>query len=211
MKVVVVSWKRLLVFEQYVSRSEIGGYPMFKRLRSVWAIGLVVIVAAGALAQRPRTMTQEAAAPTNNIPPPPPAPETVNAKYEGGVFGYNKKMDGTLSFDEANQRLVFRNSQKKEILFVPYSAITGAYGDTHSVQPASATVASHIPYVGLPASLIKTKVRYLTVQYSDPDSNASGVTSFRLENKDILDSVLNTLAGKAGLTARGEVFVRKKP
>lgn len=184
---------------------------MFKRLRSVWAIGLVVIVAAAALAQRPRTMTQEAAAPTNNIPPPPPAPETVTAKYEGGVFGYNKKMDGTLSFDEANQRLVFRNSQKKEILFVPYSAITGAYGDTHSVQPASATVASHIPYVGLPASLIKTKVRYLTVQYSDPDSNASGVTSFRLENKDILDSVLNTLAGKAGLTPRGEVFVRKKP
>jgi hypothetical protein len=184
---------------------------MFKRLSSVWAIGVIMIVAAGALAQRPRTMTQEAAAPANNIPPPPPAPETVTAKYEGGVFGYNKKMDGTLSFDEANQRLVFRNSQKKEILFVPYGAITGAYGDTHSVQPASATVASHIPYVGLPASLIKTKVRYLTVQYSDPDSNASGVTSFRLENKDILDSVLNTLAGKAGLTARGEVFVRKKP
>jgi hypothetical protein len=183
---------------------------MFKTLRSVSAIALVVIVAAAALAQRPRTMTQDAAEASNNIPPPPPAPETVTAKYEGGVFGYNKKMDGTISFDEANQRLVFRDSKKKEILFVPYNAITGAYGDTHAVQPAAASVASHIPYVGLPASLIKTKVRYLTVQYSDPDSNAAGVTSFRLENKDILDSVLNTLAGKAGLSKRGDVFVKKK-
>ena len=63
----------------------------------------------------------------------------------------------------------------------------------------------------MPIGLIKTKVRYLTVQYSDPDSNVSGVTSFRLDNKDVLDSVLYTLAQKAGLTRRGEVFVRKKP
>jgi hypothetical protein len=183
---------------------------MFRGLSSVSAIALVVIVAGAALAQRPRTMTQDSAEASNNLPPPPPAPETVTAKYEGGVFGYNKKMDGTLSFDEANQRLVFRNSKKKEILFVPYNAITGAYGDTHAVQPAAASVASHIPYIGLPASLIKTKVRYLAVQYSDPDSKVAGVTSFRLENKDILDSVLNTLAGKAGLSKRGDVFVKKR-
>src|ERR1700674_2957064 len=101
---------------------------MFRGLRSVSAIALVVIVAGAALAQRPRTMTQDSAEASTNIPRPPPAPETVAAKYEGGVFGYNKKMEGTLSFDEANQRLVFRNSKKKEILFVPYNAITGAYG-----------------------------------------------------------------------------------
>jgi hypothetical protein len=184
---------------------------MFRGLSPVWAIGLVVIVAATVLAQRPRTMTQDTAEPTTNMPPPPPAPTTVKAKYEGGVFGYNKKMDGTISFDDANQRLVFRNEQQKEILFVPYNALTGAYGDTHSVQPAAATVAGSLPSIyAYPAKFIKTKVRYLTLQYSDPDSNAAGVTSFRLENKDTLDSVLNTLAGKAGLTKRGEVFVRKK-
>jgi hypothetical protein len=184
---------------------------MHRRRASVTAVALATIIAAStALAQRPRTMTQDTAAASTSIPPPPPAPQTVNAKYEGGVFGYNKKMEGTLSFDDANQRLVFRNDKQKEILFLPYNALTGAYGDTHAVQPAAATVASHIPYVGLPASLIKTKVRYLTLQYSDPDSNVSGVTSFRLENKDLLDSVLNTLAGKAGLTPRGDIFVRKK-
>jgi len=143
------------------------------------------------------------------MPAPPPAPATVSAKYEGGVFGYDKKMDGTINFDDTSQRLVFKNEKGKEILFVPYNAITGAYGDTHRVQPAAATVASHVPYIGLPASLIKTKVRYLTLQYSDPDSKVSGVTSFKLENKDILDSVLFTLAGKAGLSRRGEIFIRK--
>ena len=185
---------------------------MFRGTGSVSAIALVVIAASAALAQRPRTMTQDTAEASTNMPAPPPAPQTVKAKYEGGVFGYNKKMDGTLSFDDANQRLVFRNEKQKEILFVPYNALTGAYGDTHSVQPAAATVAGSLPSIyAYPAKFIKTKVRYLTLQYSDPDSNVAGVTSFRLENKDILDSVLNTLAGKAGLSKRGEVFVKKKP
>ena len=94
---------------------------------------------------------------------------------------------------------------------MPYKSLTGAYGDTHKVRPAAATVAGAVPSLyALPAHFIKTKVRYLTLQYSDPDSNVTGVTSFRLENKDILDSVLFTLAAKAGLNRRGEVFVRKK-
>jgi len=188
-----------------------GGYPMIMRLRLVTAVVLVVSVAGAALAQRPRTMTQDKPDATTNVPPPPPAPPTVNAKYEGGVFGYDKKIEGTLNFDETNQRLVFKDSKQKEILFLPYGAITGAYGDTHRVQPAAATVAGHLPSIyALPAKLIKTKVRYLTVQYNDPDSKVYGVTSFRLENKDILDSVLNTLAGKAGLNKRGDVYVKKK-
>jgi hypothetical protein len=168
------------------------------------------MTAGAALAQRPRTMNQDKTEAATNAPPPP-APQTVKAKYEGGVFGYNKKMDGSLTFDDANQRLVFKNDKQKEILFIPYNALTGAYGDTHSVRPAAATVASNIPSIyALPAHFIKTKVRYLTLQYSDPDSKVMGVTSFRLENKDILDSVLNTLAGKAGLSRRGDIFVKKK-
>jgi len=188
-----------------------GGYPMIKGLRLVTGVVLVVITAGAALAQRPRTMNQDKTEATTNVPPPPPAPQTVKAKYEGGVFGYNKKMDGSLTFDDANQRLVFKNDKQKEILFIPYNALTGAYADTHSVRPAASTVASNIPSIyALPAHFIKTKVRYLTLQYSDPDSKVAGVTSFRLENKDILDSVLNTLAGKAGLNKRGDVYVKKK-
>jgi len=181
---------------------------MLKRFRLVAIAVLVILSAYAAPAQRPRGINQETD--TSTPTPPPPAPPTVKAKYEGGVFGYNKKMTGTLNFDDTNQRLVFRNDKQKEILFVPYNAITGAYGDTHSVQPAAASVISHVPLYGIPAAFIKTKVRYLTLQYNDPDSNVAGVTSFRLENQNILASVLNTLAGKASLTQRGEVFIKKK-
>lgn len=185
---------------------------MLKKSRLVFTAFLMMVLACAAAAQRPRSINQDTdGSAKTTTPAPPPAPQTVKAKYEGGVFGYNKKMDGTLSFDDTNQRLVFRDGKQKEILFVPYNAITGAYGDTHAVQPAAASVASHIPYVGIPAGFIKTKVRYLALQYSDPDSNVAGATSFRLENKDILDSVLNTLVAKAALTQRGEVFVKKKP
>jgi hypothetical protein len=184
---------------------------MPKGLTFVIGIVLATSFAAGVFAQRPRTMSQDKPDPAANVPPPAPAPPTVKAKYEGGVFGYNKKMEGTLNFDDPNQRLVFKDSKQKEILFVPYKSLTGAYADTHSVRPAAATVASSVPSIyALPAHLIKTKVRYLTIQYDDPDSKVNGVTSFRLENKDILDSVLNTLAGKAGLYKRGDVFVKKK-
>jgi hypothetical protein len=70
-------------------------------------------------------------------------------------------------------------------------------------------VASNIPYFGIPLGFIKTKVRYLTIQYNDPDTRAAGVTSFRLENKNLVESAVVTLANKAGLQARGEVYVRK--
>jgi len=183
---------------------------MFQRTATFTTVVLLMMMALTAFAQRPRMSNDDAAKPATTATPPAQAPQTVKAKYEGGVFGYPHKLDGTLSFDDTNQRLLFRNEKQKEVLFIPYNALTGAYGDTHSVQPAAATVASHVPLYGIPASFIKTKVRYLTLQYNDPDSKAAGVTSFRLENKDLLDAVLNALANKAGLTKRGEVFIKKK-
>ena len=173
----------------------------------------LILFTTTSFAQRPRTTTtQDANDDSMSMPKPPAAPPTVKAKYEGGVFGYNKRQDGTLNFDDGNQRLVFRDKQGKELLFIPYASLTGAYGDTKRVQPAAATVASKVPYIfAMPANYIKTKVRYLTLQYSDPDSKVSGVTSFKLDTKDMLDSVLFTLANKAGLSQRGEVFVRKNP
>ncbi len=183
---------------------------MLRIFTSVAAVALTLTIAVGILGQRPRTATQDSTTDSTSVPAPQAAPATVKAKYEGGVFGFPHKIDGTINFEDTNERLVFKTEKQKELFPIPYKAITGAYGDTHAVRPKAASIGSVVPYVGLPIGLIKTKVRYLTVQYSDPDSNVSGVTSFRLDNKDVLDSVLYTLAQKAGLTRRGEVFVRKK-
>ena len=178
-------------------------------MRFIAVLLLTLLMSIAALAQRPRTIDASAST-DSSIVAVAPAPQTVKAKYEGGVFGHNNTMTGTLSFDDNNRRLLFRNKQQKEVLFIPYDAVNSAFADTQKRRPAAATVASHIPYIGWPLGLIKTKVRYLTLQFTDPDSRVSGITSFKLENKQVLASVLKTLAEKAGMTARGEVYIRKR-
>lgn len=178
-------------------------------MRFIAALVLIATMWIVALAQRPRTIVTSAN--KSDAIKVATAPQSFKAKYEGDVFGYNKTMEGTLSFDDANRRLLFRNKQQKEVLFIPYDAVTSAFADTQKRRPAAATVVSSIPIIyGLPAHFIKTKVRYLTLQYSDPDTRVSGITSFRLENKEILASVLKTLGEKAGMGTRGEVYVKKK-
>jgi hypothetical protein len=169
---------------------------------------LLMMATSATFGQRPRVVPDDPS--QSSTATPPAAPETVKAKYEGGVFGYPNKKTGTLRIDVPNSRLTFHDGKQKEMFSIPFGSITGAYGDSHSVQPAAATVISHVPLYGIPASFIKTKVRYFTVQYDDPDSKAMGITSFRLDNKMILDSVLYTVATKAGLIKRGEIYVRKK-
>lgn len=181
---------------------------------------LVLILAGIALAQRPRvattdTTTTTAKADTTKVATTSslPAPQNVKAKYEGGVFGYNKKQDGTLSFDDMNSRLIFRDKQGKEGVSIPYASVASAYGDTQARRPAAATVMSSVPLpygANLIGLFIKKKYQYLTLQYSDPDTKVSGITSFKVENKEVLATVLAALANKAGMTQRGEIYVQKK-
>src|SRR6185295_2420163 len=164
---------------------------------------LTVAMSAAVYAQRPRAVEKTAPADATKATPAP-APQTMKAKYEGGIFGYNKTMEGTLSFDDTNQRLLFRKDNK-EIFFIPYNAVTSAFADTQKRRPTAATVAQAVPNIGWALGMIKTKVRYLTLQYSDPDTRVSGITSFRLDNKDMVESAVYTLANKAGMVPRGEV------
>lgn len=176
-------------------------------MKIVFTLLLLGVFLTGAFAQRPRSME-------NDQPPQAPAnaPKTVKAKYEGGVFGYTKTMEGTLTFDDENNRLVFKDNKPPKEIHIPYEAITSAFADTQKRRPAAATVASHIPVIfTAPARFIKTKVRYLTLQYRDPDSRVSGVTSFKLKDKEMLNTVLLTLANKTGMTQRGDIYVKKSP
>lgn len=138
--------------------------------------------------------------------------QPVKVKYEGGYFGYNQKMDGTLVIDHLAERLVFRNKTNKEMFAIPYSGIMAAYADTQSRRPAAASViGSAVPYgLGLPALLIKKKYRYMNLQFNDPDMGLAGVTSFKFENKEVLASILQTVAEETGLTQRGEIYIRKR-
>jgi TonB family protein len=174
---------------------------------------LVLAMIINVAAQRPRSSVTETTV-RNPSPQPSPAaaPQSVKAKYEGGVFGYRKVMEGTLTFDDTNSRLLFRDEHQKEIFFIPYASITQEFADTQSRRPKAATILGSVPgvYVPNPIGWIKTKVRYVTLQFYDQDSHVNGITSFRVENMALCESVVATLAEKAGLVALGDIFIRPK-
>ncbi len=182
-------------------------------MRFIACMLLIGALAAGVYGQRPRTAAQDPDSSTTRMPAPPAAPQTFKARYEGGIVGYMKKQDGTLTFDDTNSRLLFRNKRNREVLFIPYKAVMAAYPDTQSRRPTAATVIGSIPApygLNIPAWFVRKKYRYLTLNFEDPDTNVAGLTSFKVQNKHILESVLYTLANKAELTARGDGYIRKK-
>jgi hypothetical protein len=140
-----------------------------------------------------------------------PLPATIVAKYEGGIFGYSDKISGTLKFDDENSRIVFYGEDGKEKFGMPYASVLMAYPDEKSVTSTTGNVVKHIPLPGAGlAGLIKEKRRYLVLQYDDPDVDARGTTSFKLENKDVLDSVVAAVGTKAKLKQRGDAYIRPR-
>jgi hypothetical protein len=140
-----------------------------------------------------------------------PALTSVAVKYEGGMYGFSQKMNGTLKLDDVNLRLVFFGEDQKELFGIPYESLLVIYPQSKSVTTTTGNVVSHIPLPGAGlAGFIKEKRRYLVVQFNDPDVDAKGVVNFKLDNKETLDSVLVTLAEKARLEQRGDAFYRPR-
>lgn len=177
-------------------------------------VALVALAGTAALAQRPRVAADpQTPAADPKATPTPPAPATLKAKYEGGVAGYMKKQTGTLNFDDAAQRLVFRNKEGREYLALPYASVAAVWPDTKARRTTTGTVVTHIPLpygANMLGLLMRQKQRYLVIQYDDPDTDVQGVTSFKLDNKQVLASAVHTLAGKAELKQRGEGYVRDR-
>src|ERR1044071_6764960 len=67
--------------------------------------------------------------PKVSVPTPPAPPKVVPAKYMGGFAGYRKKQEGMLTFDDRNQRLVFRDKHEKEVISISYDAVMVAFAD----------------------------------------------------------------------------------
>ncbi|MCA1629564.1 MAG: hypothetical protein LC774_04185 [Acidobacteria bacterium] len=187
-----------------------------KRFQIMCAVAVVCALAAPTRAQRPRTGVNESQQPAASAhpAPPPPAPASFKAKYEGGFTGYQKKQTGTLNFDDAGGRLVFKDKYMREYFSLPYKSLAALWGDTRAVTSNAARVVSAVPIygIGLTSLLMpKSKSRYLVAQFDDPDTQMTGATSFKLESKELLASVLATLAQKAELKPRGEAFIRPQP
>jgi hypothetical protein len=171
----------------------------------------LALAATAALAQRPPAASDPATPPAERQTAAQPVTAPVKVKYEGGLLGFPKQ-EGWLGFDDLNRRLVFKNKQQRELFSLSFDAVLAAWPDTKSRRStAGQVIASTAPFgLGLPALLMKSKSRYLVLQYRDPDTRAEGVTSFKMQNKELIASVLSALAQKAQLTQRGEAYVRRQ-
>lgn len=141
-----------------------------------------------------------------------PAPPSFEARYEGGLFGYNKKTKGMLKFDDPNNRLIFYNEDGREMFFLPYKALLVIYPSSKKVQSGTGRTIGAIPFpgTGLGGSLLKKKKNYLVMQFDDPDVDAQGTMSFLIDTDELLESVIHTLGEKAELTRRGEAYYRPR-
>ena len=175
----------------------------------LFSIGALLLLAGVSFAQpRPIESAPKAKAPVA------PAPSSFGVKYEGGMFGYEHKEEGTLKFDDDNLRLVFFGKDQKEKFQIPYHSVLVIYPQSKSVTSTTGNVVSAIPLPGASlAGFLKEKRQYLIVHFDDPDIEAAkGVVNFKIESKELLDSVLIALAEKAELAQRGEAYYRpKKP
>jgi hypothetical protein len=182
------------------------------RLAAPAALLLILLTAASSQAQRPRVNADAPGQPPA-APTPAPAPASVKAKYEGGVTGFMNKQTGTLQFNDEEQRLIFREKTGREYLSLPYKSLAAIWPDKKAQRSTAGTVVSAVPLpygANMLGLLMREKLRYLVVQFDDPDTHVQGVASFKLGSKQLLNSVLHTLAGKANLKPRGESFIRGK-
>jgi len=141
----------------------------------------------------------------------PAAPSSFAAKYEGGMFGFNEREVGTLKFDEENKRLVFFGKDQKEKFSFAYDAMQVIYPQSKSVTSTTGNVVRNIPLPGaILGGFIKEKRQYLVLHFDDPDFEIKGVVNFKLDNRELLDSVIQTLGEKAKLKQRGDAYYRPR-
>lgn len=169
-------------------------------------VGITAVFSVMAFAQ-PRPAEQKVDAPAANT-----APQIFDAKYEGGMFGYSEKQKGKIKFDDLNERIVFLNKEGKELFAIPFQSMLVIYPSSQKVQTTAGKVVNNVPFygIGLLGGLMTKKDRYLVIQFSDADADVSGLANFKLDNKEMLQSVIQTIGTKAKLKQRGDAYYREK-
>ncbi|MGH9898753.1 MAG: hypothetical protein ACRD4L_07895 [Pyrinomonadaceae bacterium] len=178
----------------------------------IWVLGGLLIFTSTAVNAQSTGATTSNTATAKPAKTLPPIPARVNVKYEGGVFGFNNKIDGTLSLDDQKRMLVMRDKKQKEIFTIEYDGILSAYPDVRSRQPLGVTIAGAVPLpygANIPFWFIKKGYRYLTLQFDDTYTNQKSITSFMIDNKKMIADLLTVLGDRAGLEQRGDSYLRK--
>lgn len=169
------------------------------------AIGIFSFAAAYA---QPRMIQKKAVKPDPSVY----ANVTFTAQYEGGMFGFTKKEEGVLKFDDANFRVVFFDKNNKERFGIPYSTIILIYPNRTSSQSTTGRVVGAVPLpgAGIAGMLMKEKKKFLVVNFDDTELNAKGLVNFKLENEQKVAAAIEALGEKAEMQSRGDSYYRPR-
>lgn len=169
---------------------------------------VLALTTAAAVAAQPRPIDKPAAE-DEEIKP---APNSFEAKYQGGVIGFSKKQKGTLRFDDENLRLVFYDKENKEQFAISYDSMLVVAPSSRKVQSGTGRTIGAIPLpgAGIGGRFIKKKKNYLVIQFRDPLVEVQGTVNFLVDTDELLKSVVHTLGSKAELSRRGDAFFRSR-
>ncbi|MDQ3219587.1 MAG: hypothetical protein M3449_04690 [Acidobacteriota bacterium] len=137
---------------------------------------------------------------------------SIAVKYQGGLFGFSEKETGTLSTDDVNERLVFFGKDRKEKFGIPYKSLMIVSPEATVSTATTGKVMRHIPLPGAGLfGLMREKKRFLVVRFDDPDVDVRGVVNFKVDDKVLMQRMIQTIGVKAKLTQRGDTVYRPRP
>jgi hypothetical protein len=137
---------------------------------------------------------------------------SVEAKYEGGIYGSTGREKGTLKIDDVNKRVIFdRKSDGREMISIPYDSLLVVYPDSKVSTSQTGNVVSRLPLPGAGlAGLLSTRAQYLVVTFDDPDIDVRGTANFKFDDKKKLLAFIDTLGSRAKLKQRGNAYYRPR-
>ena len=167
---------------------------------------VVALLALTALASaQPRQMDRTSKQDANGL-------TSVEAKYEGGMYGSSGREKGTLKLDDTSQRLIFyRKSDQREMFSIPYESLLVIYPDSKVSASQTGNVISRVPLPGAGlAGLLSTRAQYLVINFDDPDIDIKGTANFKFDDKKRLLSFISSLGNRAKMKQRGDAYYRPR-
>lgn len=180
------------------------------RITSITVLFIAVFSVSTAFAQVRPVEGQTQSAPES--PVPGNLPESVEAEYQGGIYGFSDKEKGKITFDTINERVVFRDKENKERFSIPYDAILVVYPSQKKVRSGTGRAVGAIPVPGaaIGGLFMKKKKNYLIIEYEDPEVDIKGTANFLVDTGQILESAVHAVGQNAEMSRRGDAYIRRR-
>ena len=181
--------------------------------KSILLFALSLSICAISISAQPRPPLKVESKDSAQQKPATPALDSVEARYEGGLFGFSEREKGTLKFNDEKKSIVFIDEKNRERFTISYDSILTLFPSSKEIQSGTGRTIGAIPFpgAGLGGSLLKKKKNYMILRFEDPDFDTRGTMSFLIDTNELLKTAIQSLGTKAEMKPRGDAFYRPNP